>query len=196
MAKRSRADAEKTRDELLLAGRRSFEEHGFKEATLSDIVEAAGVTKGALFHHFGSKEGLFLVIWEALQLEMDTEAREAANAARSRTDPYAAFLAGAKTYLRWATRPDYQQIVLIDGPSVLGLTGWYEADNDLGRDNVRNAVKYLARKGIVKQQRIEPLSVLIHSALNGAGFALARREPDINADTIIDAFESALKSLR
>lgn len=196
MAKRSRADAEETRAALQGAARDAFAVHGFSNARLSDIVDAAGVTKGALFHHFGSKEGLFRSVWEGLQREMDATARTEANAARSRTDPYAAFMAGVRTYLSWATRPDYQQIVLIDGPSVLGLAGWYESDNDLGRQNVRNALVYLARKGVIAEGRIEALTVLVHNALNGAGFALARKEPGLTQEAILDAFEAVLKALR
>lgn len=196
MARRSKADAEKTRLDILRAAADVFTEHGFADTTVSMIVENAGITKGALFHHFKTKEDLFETLWESLQSQMDDEARTAANAARSLKDPYAAFLAGCRTYLKWAARPDYQQIVLIDGPSVLGLVGWYEADNDLGRQNVQAGIRYLAKKGIVAKQRVPALSILVHNGLNGAGFALARGEPGITPDSVLDAFEAVLKSLR
>ncbi|MEL6568071.1 MAG: TetR/AcrR family transcriptional regulator [Pseudomonadota bacterium] len=196
MARRSKEDAEKTRSELVRVARELFEAQGFKETTVAQIVERAGITKGGLFHYFKTKDDVFREIWSGLQAEMDAEARENAIAARSRTDPYAAFLAGCRTYLHWAARPDYQQIVLIDGPSVLGLAGWYEADNDLGRRNVSAGIEYLARKGIVAEHRVQALSVLVHNALNGAGFAMARGEPGVTVDSVLDAFEAVLKSLR
>lgn len=196
MARRSKADAEKTRLDILLAAADVFTRYGFAETTIARIVENAGITKGALFHHFKSKEDLFETLWESLQSQMDAEARAKANAARSLTDPYSAFLAGCRTYLKWAARPDYQQIVLIDGPSVLGLAGWYEADNDLGRENVRTGLRYLVKKGIVAEERVPALSVLVHNALNGAGFAMARGEPGITRESVLDAFEAVLKSLR
>ncbi|MEO0465621.1 MAG: TetR family transcriptional regulator [Pseudomonadota bacterium] len=196
MARRSKADAEKTRQDILIAAKDVFTAHGFAETKVSMIVENAGITKGALFHHFASKDELFEILWETLQAQMDEQARLNAIAARSLTDPYAAFIAGCRTYLRWAAKPDYQQIVLIDGPSVLGLSGWYEADNDLGRQNVQTGIRYLAKKGIVAKARVPALSVLVHNALNGAGFAMARGEPGITADSVMDAFEAVLKSLR
>jgi len=196
MARRSKEDAEKTRATILETARQLFETQGFSETRVSQIVERAGITKGALFHYFKTKEELFRAVWEKLQGEMDAEARENAISARSRDDPYASFLAGCKTYLHWAARRDYQQIVLIDGPSVLGLSGWYEADDELGRSNVKAGIAHLVNEGIVQKRRLPALSVLVHNALNGAGFALARGEPDVTEASVLDAFEAVLKSLR
>ncbi|MCI4644167.1 MAG: TetR/AcrR family transcriptional regulator [Hyphomonadaceae bacterium] len=196
MARRSKEDAQATRDSLLEAARKLFQQYGFKETTVSQIVAEAGITKGALFHYFKTKDALFREIWVTLQMEMDEEARKAAADASDPCDPYAAFLAGCETYLRWAMRPDYQRIVLVDGLSVLGLTGWYEADNHLGRNNVRSGISYLAKCGVIPEARIPALTVLVHNALNGAGLALARGEPGLSADDIIKAFEMILRSLR
>lgn len=196
MARRTKSDAEKTREQLLRVAKDVFATKGYALASLTEIVEAAGITKGALFHHFRNKEGLFLEVWTRLQLEMDEAAREAAFAARSRSDPYAAFLAGCRTYLDYAMRTDYQQIVLVDGPAVLGIQGWYESDHDLGNRNVRAGVMYLSRKGIVTPDRVESYAILLQSALNGAGFAMTRKQDGISADTIYDAFEALLRSLR
>ncbi|MEM1106971.1 MAG: TetR/AcrR family transcriptional regulator [Pseudomonadota bacterium] len=191
-----RPDASGTREQILAVAKDLFEAQGYANTRISTIVEGTGATKGALFHYFKSKEDLFQTIWERLQGEMDAEARANAVAARSLKDPYAAFLAGCRTYLQWAARRDYQQIVLIDGPSVLGLAGWYEADNDLGRQNVSAGIRYLARKGIIDGRRTAALSVLVHNALNGAGFAMARGEAGVTVESVLDAFEAVLKSLR
>lgn len=196
MAKRSRLDAKKTREALIETAKRQFEDKSYAETSIADICKKLGITKGALFHHFPAKRDLFLEVWTRLQVAMDAEAREAAIAARSLTDPYSAFLAGCRTYLKFASRRDYQKIVLIDGPAVLGLKGWYESDHDLGTQNVKAGVRYLAKKGIVAEHRVDALAVMIQSSLNGAGFALARDEPAITVDAVYDAFESMVKGLR
>ena len=196
MAKRSQIDAKKTRTQLLAEAANLFATKGYSSTSISDICDATQMTKGALFHYFKSKRALFLEIWTDLQVAMDREARTAAISARSLNDPYAAFLAGCRTYLTYVTRRDYQKIVLIDGPSVLGMKGWYEADHDLGSQNVRAGVRYLAKKGIVAHHRVAPLAVMIQSALNGAGFALTRDEPEITQESIFDAFETMVKNLR
>lgn len=196
MAKRSKADAEKTREQIVAAAKQLFTLNGYKATSILDICGAAGITKGALFHYFKSKEVLFTEIWTDLQSEMDLAARLAAMEARDPNNPYSAFLAGSKTYLEWVARPDYQQVVLIDGPSVFGLTGWYERDNGLGNQNVRSGVNYLAKKGLVAEHRVPALSVMLQNALNGAGFALSRGKKDITPESIFDAFETIVCNLK
>ena len=195
MARRTPEQAEETRESILEAARIQFAEHGY-EVSLASITEAAGVTKGALFHHFPSKLDLFKAVWTKLQVDMDDAAREAAIAARSPTDPYAAFLAGCRTYLEWAQRKDYQRIVLIEGRAVIGVAGWYEADHDLGQANVRAGVRFLSKKGIVAPERVAALGILLQSALSGAGFLLGRDDPEVTAETVLDAFESLLRNVR
>lgn len=196
MARRSKIDAEKTRLQLIETAARLFEERGYNGTSTAEICAQLDITKGALFHHFRTKEDLFREVWTRLQVEMDDEARKAAIAARSLTDPYAAFLAGCRTYLHYASRRDYQQIVLIDGPSVLNLSGWYESDHDLGNQNVKAGVRYLVKKGQVAPENVDALAVMLQSALNGAGFALARDTPNLTADAVYAAFEVLVRSLR
>ena len=196
MARRSKADAEKTREQLMDVATWLFESKGYADTSVNEICEALDITKGALFHHFKSKEGLFLAVWTRLQTEMDNEARAAAIAARSRTDPYSAFLAGCRVYLKHATRREYQKIVLVDGPAILGIQGWYERDHDLGTQNVHAGVRYLSKKGIVAEHRVDALAVMLQSALNGAGFALSREEEGVSAESVYDAFEQMVKALR
>lgn len=196
MARRSRIDAKKTREDLIETATAQFRDKGYAETSVKDICGELGITKGALFHHFETKLALFLEVWTRLQVAMDEEAREAAIAARSLTDPYSAFLAGCKVYLKFASRLDYQKIVLIDGPAVLGMKGWYENDHDLGTQNVEAGIRYLAKKGIVQDDRVIALAVMVQSALNGAGFALARKERGVTVDGIYGAFEAMVKALR
>lgn len=196
MARRSKADAEKTRERLIAVANQLFQTHGYVDTSLNQICAELGITKGALFHHFGSKEKLFLAVWTRLQTDMDDAARKAAIEARSRTDPYAALLAGCRTYLKYAVRKDYQKIVLVDGPAVLGQQGWYERDFDLGAQNMNAGMRYLARKGIIDETRVDAFAVMLQSALNGAGFALARQEHGVTVDGIYEAFEAMVKGLR
>ncbi|PKP81035.1 MAG: TetR family transcriptional regulator [Alphaproteobacteria bacterium HGW-Alphaproteobacteria-18] len=196
MPKRSREQAAETREALLRAARKSFATQGFAGTSVASVAAGAGTTKGALFHYFSSKEVLFLEVWTALQLEMDAAARTAAIAARSKDDPYAAFLAGCRVYLQWATRPDYQTIVLIDGPSVLGMARWHELDFKLGMNNMTQGATWLARQGLLPEERIRPAAVLLQAALNGAGFALSSGYKDVTSDDLFSTFEQILRGLR
>ena len=196
MARRSKIDAEKTRAQLIATAARLFEARGYADTSIADICAELNMTKGALFHHFKSKEELFREVWTNLQVEMDDQAREAAIAARNLADPYAAFLAGCKTYLDYAARRDYQKIVHVEGPAVLNMSGWYESDHDLGIQNVIAGVRYLSKKGLVAPENVDALAIMLQSSLNGAGFALARNTPGVTTESVYNAFEVLVKSLR
>ncbi len=196
MVKRTKSDADKTREGLLESAAHYFSQQGYADTSIAEICERAGTTKGALFHHFENKEALFLAVWTKLQTDMDEEARKAAFSARSLKDPYAAFLAGCRTYLKWASRADYQQIVLTDGPAVLGIAGWYESDHHLGNRNVESGIRYLAKKGIVAPENVKALAIMVQSALNGCGFALARNSDGVDRASIFKAGEALIRGLR
>lgn len=195
MPKRTKAQAAETREALLRAARRAFTDEGYAGASLNAIAAEAGASKGAVFHHFTSKEALFVEVWTLLQVEMDKAAAAAAVAGRSRDDPYAAFLAGCRVYLDWALREDYRRIVLIDGPSVLGMNRWHELDFALAKDNITRGTEYLASKGRFPMEKARPAAILLQAALNGAGFALAADHPDISADDVFSTFERLLRGL-
>jgi AcrR family transcriptional regulator len=195
MPKRTSAQAAETREAILAAGRALFSADGYASTSVAVIVDRAGVTKGALFHHFDNKEHLFLEVWRLLQIEMDAAARDAAIASRSKTDPYAAFLAGCRVYLEWCARPDYQRIVLVDGPAVLGMERWHKLDFELGSMTMTRATEYLARQGHFPMRLAQPAAIMLQGALNAAGFALSAQEPDITPDQAFETFERLLRGL-
>ena len=194
MARRTERQAQQTKADIIKAARQCFVEEGY-EASLSKIVGLAGTSKGALFHHFKNKKALFREVWTELNTRMNHEAQQAAKAARSETDPYAAFLAGCRTYLQWVTREDYQKIVLIDGPAVLGPITWHESGYTLGQYSIRIGLEYLAGQRLLEPAQVPVLTVLLHSALDGAGFVLSRKDPDVTPESLLSAFESLLRGL-
>ena len=195
MARRTAEQAEETRAAILAAARRRFAEDGFN-ASLASIVSEAGVTKGALFHHFPSKLDLFREVWTDLQRRMRDEAVAEARKMSGENDPYIQFLTGAQVYLKWAARPEYFKIVLYEGPVVLGLHGWYESNRELGQGSVRSAMQALADRGRIDPARVNPYAVLIQSALSGAGTALAEDVDGLTPDAVYEAFEIMIRNLR
>ena len=196
MARRSKIDAEKTREQLLVDATYLFTTKGYADSTIADICERSGITKGGLFHYFKTKEDLFFEVWTRVQTQMDDEARDAGIAGRSDSDPYAAFLAGCRVYLNWTARDDYRTIVIIDGPSVLGQAKWYQYDHALGIKNVEAGMRYLSKQRIIASRHVSSLAQMVQGALNGAGFAIARGEEGVTPDTAYEAFEALVRSLR
>src|ERR1051325_9632271 len=122
MSSRQAQRSEATRRELLDAARDLYTERGFAGATLDDVAERSGVTKGALYHHFRDKKELFRAVFEALEQEMCNEIIEAAATAAGNV--WEQMRLGVDAFLDAASDPAKQRICLVDGPSVLGWDTW------------------------------------------------------------------------
>jgi AcrR family transcriptional regulator len=158
------------------------------------VAARAGVTKGALHHHFRDKHELFAIVFTELELEVDAAGRAAARAAAG--EPREAFLAGCRAFLEFARRPDFHRIVLVEGPGALGPAAWHAADTQLGLPTIDAAVKALMAVGLIAPQPPRPLALLLFGALNEAGFALARGEPDLDVEAVLAAVGRILDGLR
>lgn len=108
---------EQTRRALVRESRELFATRGYAAVGLAEIVRAADVTKGALYHHFDSKADLFRAVLEQVQQEV---AQRVATIAEAENDPWAQLTAGCRAFLTTSTDPEIQRIMLIDGPAVLG----------------------------------------------------------------------------
>ena len=115
--------SEATRAALMDAARGLFAERGYPAVATEEIVRAAGVTRGALYHHFDGKEELFAAVYEQVEADLVAELGEMATEA---SDPLDALHRGAAAFLEACRRPEVQRITLIDAPSVLGWERWRE----------------------------------------------------------------------
>lgn len=121
-ARRSQADRRRvTRDALLAAGRRLFAERGVGAVAAAELVEAAGVTRGALYHHFRDKHDLFAAVFEDIERELCDEFVARADAAGSAVE---GLVAAVGWFLDACERPEVRRICLLDAPAVLGWAQW------------------------------------------------------------------------
>jgi AcrR family transcriptional regulator len=195
MVRRSSADAAETRGRILAAARTRFTAHGYSGASARDIAADAGVTIGAIFHHFGSKSALFRALFELLIGEMNIDAMNAYRTAPANTDPLDAFLGSLRAALSFAEKPDFHRVVTIDGPVVLGGEEWRRIDSRMGLEAVAAGIALLQSKQLIAAQPVKPLAVLMMGAMNNAGFALARREPGVDIEALLSAFRKLLEGL-
>ncbi|HLB20730.1 MAG TPA: helix-turn-helix domain-containing protein, partial [Solirubrobacteraceae bacterium] len=112
-----------TRAKLLRAARKLFAGRGYAAVGTEEIVRRAGVTRGALYHQFASKEDLFLAVYEQVEQELT---QRVAGTLGEVTSPFDAMRAGIRAFLEACRAPEVQRIVLIDGPAVLGWERWRE----------------------------------------------------------------------
>lgn len=189
MARRSAADAAQTRAGILAAARRQFAENGYAATTTGQIAEAAGVTVGALFHHFDGKPGLFRLVFEEIESELDASIRAAAEPATAVLD---AFLLGFRAYLEFARRQEFYRIVMLEGPVVLGQSGWLPLDMSRGAATLMEGLEALVAEGIIEQRPLRPLALLLLGATVEAGLEAARGASPAELDAMVEAMRYLL----
>jgi AcrR family transcriptional regulator len=154
MVKR-RYDADATRRDLILAGSRAFSSVGYAGARAEEIVAAAGLSRGSLYHHFDGKHGLFRAVLEALQEDLAAEIRDRALAITG--GPMERLRVGFQTYLDFALRADVRRILLVDGPGVLGWDTWRQIDLEHGFKATRGAIMAAVAAGEIEPCPVEHL---------------------------------------
>lgn len=167
---RKQESADATRQALVRAGLEVFGAQGFAAAGVGAICAAAGVTTGALYHHFGDKTGLFAAVAEELEHRY---AAAAADAAAGADDPWQGLLAGVQVTLEASRERTGRRITLEDAPSVLGSLRWREIRRRTGLGHLAKALAALQRRGLVRSGDPEVMASLVIGLLIGASETLA-----------------------
>jgi AcrR family transcriptional regulator len=179
---------------LIEVGRTAFANDGYAAAALEDIVQRAGVTRGALYHHFESKEGLFKAVLEIVQAEIANRIEQASDAER---DPWAQLIAGCRAFLEASLDPAIQRIMLIDAPAVLGWEAWRKIDEEQSGRLLEEILTILTEQGLIKRLPITALTRLLSGAMNEAALWIAQSDdPQQALAEAITALEALLQSLR
>jgi AcrR family transcriptional regulator len=186
--------AEATRGQLLATAERLFAERGYAETATEELVAEAGVTRGALYHHFADKRDLFRAVFLALEERMMVRV---ASVAADAPDPWSALTAGAHGFLDVCLEPEMQRIALIDAPSVLGWEEWREIDARYALGLVQAALQGAMDAGAIAKQPVEPLSHVLLGALTEAALFIARSTDRDGARRAIgDSIDGLLEGMR
>lgn len=187
--------AQETRDALVEAARELFAQRGYHDVGVRDLTARAGVTRGALAHHFGDKEGLFVAVFEAVEHDLIAEIAEHAQS-QGGLDHWAQFRSGLRFYLQAATRPDVQRITLIDGPAVLGWLRWRRMEEALSLASLCEVLRAAMDQGVIRRRPVEPLAHLIHGSVMEAALMTAHSEnPEIRSKEAGEALDDLLQGL-
>lgn len=166
----NRERTETMRAALLAAARDLFIEKGYAETSTPEIVAAAGVTRGALYHHFADKQALFQAVVEA---EAETVAAEIDRAAPEDLPPLEALARGGEAYLTAMAAPGRTRLLLIDGPGVLGRAGMDEIDGRHAVRSLRAGIVFSIRAGALPADLpAEAITMLLSSAFDRAALAV------------------------
>jgi AcrR family transcriptional regulator len=175
MTSRSAAHVEDTRRALIAAARHLFATVGFQATLTEDIVRDAGLTRGALYHHFRDKEDLFHAVYEEVSGEVD-QLLIHRSAGPGPDNAWDLFQANSEVHLEAATQnADYRQIVLIDGPAVLGWDAW----SDRRGGALAKIAQYLhdaVHEGILEPLPAEAMAHLLSAIGTGAVMYVAQAD--------------------
>jgi AcrR family transcriptional regulator len=186
---------EATRGRLISTARRLFAERGFAATSTEEILGEAGVSRGALYHHFPSKTDLFRATFEAVEDDLTAQVLAAA-AGSGETDPMRILELGFAAFLDQCVNPEVQRIVMLDGPNVLGWDTWHELDERYAFGTLKTVLTVAAQLGRIEEAAVDPLANLLLGAIMQAGMVVARADdPEAAKRAMAESFALLVSSL-
>ena len=183
-----------TQAAIVKAARRLFGNDGFQKTTMDDIAAAARVAKGAVYHHFKTKEAVFEAVFDQASRDLVAEIDQVS---RAENDILQAMAAGTRHYLAACAKGSTGQIILRDGPAVLGWERWREIDAQHFGGKIPRALTAAMERGLIARQPVEPLARLLLGAMTEAAVACASAANIKEAGvSYAKAFSSLLEALR
>lgn len=186
--KRLRArQAEATRELLVGIARERFVEQGYAATAIDDIVQRAGIAKGALYHHFSGKDALFKAVYDVV---LDETADAVMAAALAEHDPWAAVRAGLSAFLDACLQLEFRRIVIIDSVAVLAAGSWEGGMEGVELPMLRAVLTPLVDSAALPGVTLDPLAHVALGGLYGSALYIARaadpRAARAQADAVLD----------
>jgi AcrR family transcriptional regulator len=161
-----------TREALVAAGRSLFAARGYADVGTEEIVRAAGVSRGALYHQFADKTELFAAVFEAVEIDVIGRIGAAIEKA-GLADPIAIMRLGASAWLDACIEPEIHQIGLLDAPAVLGLARWREIGSRYSMGMIEKLLTHAIEVGRLPPQPVKPLAQLLLGMVREGALYLA-----------------------
>jgi AcrR family transcriptional regulator len=180
---------ERTRTALIGAARVLFAEQGYAGAGREEIVERAGVTRGAMYHHFSTKEALFQSVFETVEREL---CDAIATSAMVSHDPIEQLRLGARAFLEAAATPEVRRIVLLDAPAVLPVEVRRRLSEQYGLGLVREALRHADAAGRLRVGPVDSLALVVMAVLHEAATAIADGDDAEAMHGVIDGMITAI----
>jgi AcrR family transcriptional regulator len=167
--------SEATRAALLDQATALFAERGYAGTSLEDVASASQVTRGAVYHHFASKQALFEAVLDRQEARVTADVTAAAVSA---ADPWDAAMLALDTYLTHCCDPVYGRLVWLEGPAALGWHRWRETEKDHSYGLVERFIRALVDGGYLRDSAFDSLVRFSFWMLGGAGLAVAEAPPE------------------
>jgi AcrR family transcriptional regulator len=174
-----------TRSKLIKAAREAFATKGYAESSMDDLTAEAGLTRGALYHHFGDKKGLLQAVISQIDGEMVDRLATIIEEAPTTWD---GFINENIAYINMALEPEIQRIMFLEGPAVLGDPSQWPSQNSCIRSTQRSVQKLIEEEIVYP---VDPLAAahLVNGALRGASLWIASSDdPQAASQKAVDCF--------
>jgi len=191
--RRTESEAEETRNELMTVATSHFSKHGYAETSLETIVSEVSMTRGALYHHFKNKKGLFISVLEVLQAAVSDEVVAASDPWEDNWDK---LYYGCRAFIETSVSDDHRQIILIDAPSVLGWNEWRRLDSEHSMKNLKYLLSLMKEKGEIKDLSPEMLTHSLSGAMNESALFIASNPEDTSVDDAMDVLKYYFEGLK
>jgi AcrR family transcriptional regulator len=188
------ARSEATRQAIVAAAAKLFGTKGFFDTIMDEIASAAGVAKGAVYHHYPSKQSIFEAVLRYKSAALASELRDQVTQA---PDVLAMLTRGTAAYFAACADGPTGRIILKDGPAVLGWARWREIDEEHFGQAIPRSLSVAMEQGLIDPQPVPPLARLLLGAITEAAVACAESEaPAKTGRDHAAAFERLIGGLR
>jgi AcrR family transcriptional regulator len=182
-----------TREKLLVAGRKAFGTVGYTESSMDDFTAAVGLTRGALYHHFGDKKGLFQAVVQEIDAEMFSRLKDIVAQAST---PWEGCVNEQVGYIEMALDPEIQRILFRDGSAILGdISQWPSTNSCIA--GLEKSLEALKADGTIVDIDTKAIARLINGASSQAAMWIANSDnPEETSRTAVASFRKLLEGLR
>ncbi|MCG8412922.1 MAG: TetR/AcrR family transcriptional regulator [Pseudomonadales bacterium] len=185
---------ESTRARIIEVAKNVFARDGYAKASLAEIVNEAGVTTGAIYHHFGDKKGLFVAVAEYLEQQIVVESGAIPNTSKS---IWQRFENNILKTLEICAREDIQRIVFRDAPTVVGFYEWKEIEIKYGFGQLQNAISKLSKEGLIETSDPDLTAhVLLGAIMQAAHYTAMSKNKKKALKESQDTLRKILRSIR
>ena len=193
MAPKARAQMiEETRNKLLEAGRQAFGSVGYAQTSMDELTASAGLTRGALYHHFGDKKGLLQAVVQQVDAELDAQLAQVSEQA---ANAWEGFKGRCRVFLEMATQIEVQRIMLRDAPSVLG-SEYLQSSQSACSASLAAMLRDLMDTHVIQHTDPEALARLIQGGLMDASFWIAAdQQPPQRLTSALDSLDLMLRGV-
>jgi len=176
-----------TRERIVSAATRAFTTVGYDGTSIEDLLGELQISRGALYHHFDSKEAIFEAVLEKIEADI---AKATVDATAGIKDPVVALRTGCDAFLRMAREEKVRRIVLIDAPAALGWEKWREIDARHGFGLMKATLKAITKKGLLRSELTETFAHILLASLMETALVIAR------ADNVAKATRNGRAAIR